>query len=125
MYAGVLHGKPVLRWTRTLPYEPNSHGHESVEPMGFDIAGDYIFVPYTRGLSAEGIKNAFVKVLRLADGMIVGNLVSEEVTGEIGLLDLEHAAVARLLPDGRYVVFLEDDYKAKTVMFIWSPKAGR
>ncbi|HLX62578.1 MAG TPA: hypothetical protein VKX17_14975 [Planctomycetota bacterium] len=120
-YDNVLRGKPALRWTKTLPFGQGSSGHESAEPMGFDIAGDYLFVPYTRGLKSEGLRNAFVKVLRLSDGSVAGNLVCEDVTGEIGLLDLETAAIAHRLPDGRYVILLEDDYKAKTVMFIWKP----
>jgi hypothetical protein len=121
VYENVLHGKPALRWTKTLPFGQGSNGHESAEPMGFDLAGDYLFVPYTRGLKSEGLRNAFVKVLRLSDGNVVGNLVCDDVTGEIGLLDLEQSVVAHRLPDGRYVVLLEDDYKAKTVMFIWKP----
>jgi hypothetical protein len=36
-----------LRWKIVLPYVTGSQGHESCEPMGFDIAGEYLFVPYT------------------------------------------------------------------------------
>lgn len=123
VYANALRGTPALRWTRILPVDEPVGGRDwsSHEPQGFDLAGDYLFVPYTLGLKADGLRNAFVKVLRLSDGEVVGNLVCEDVTGDIGLLDIEFAATARRLPDGRYVVMLEDDAKAKSVMFVWRP----
>ncbi len=120
-YDHALKGTPTQRWTLTLPMDGGSSGHESREPMGFAIAGDYLFVPYTRGLAVDGVHEAFIKVLRLSDGSVVGNLVAEDALGGIGLLDLECSATARRLADGRYVVFLEEDWKAKTVLFVWKP----
>jgi len=124
-YDHALRGTAALRWTLTLPIDTGSSGHESNEPMGFAMAGEYLFVPYTRGLRVDNLRNAFVKVLRLKDGSCVGNLVADEVTGNIGLLDIEHPCTARKLADGRYVVFLEEDYKAKNVMFVWQPGEGQ
>jgi hypothetical protein len=106
---------------RWLPYEKGSRGHESAEPISFDVAGDYIFVAYTRGLKADGIKYAFVKVFKLADGSPMGNLVAEKELGEIGLLDIVDSVRAVQRANGEYVVFLEDDAKAKVVMFRWQP----
>ena len=63
---------------------------------------------------------AFVKVYALADGRFVGNMASEDKTGEIGLLDIEESMLVRQLKDGTYVVFLEDDYKGKNVIFKWN-----
>ena len=84
------------------------------------MAGDYVFVAYTRGLKADGVKYAYVKGLALADGTDMGNLVAEKELGEIGLLDIVHRCVP-LASNGEYVVFLEDDAKAKIVMFRWRP----
>ncbi len=123
-YDGALRGSPRLRWSVTLPLDDGASGHESHEPIGFDLAGDYCFVPYTRGLNADGLRHAFIKVLRLSDGRCIGNLAAEDALGEIGLLDLEYSATARRLADGRYVVLLEEDCRAKTIMFIWAPAAG-
>ena len=120
-YEHVLRGTPSKRWTVTLPFDSGASGHMSNEPMGFDLAGDFLFVAYTHGLQVDGLNNAFVKVLRLSDGSVVGNLVSDDVTGEIGLLDIEQAVNARRLLDGRYTVLLEDDYKGKSVLFVWKP----
>ena len=117
-------GKPILRKSIVLPYEKGSSGHESAEPISFDVAGDYIFVAYTRGLKADGIKNAFVKILRLSDLSVVGNLSAEAQFGETGLLDLVESTTAVRRANGEYVVFLEDDAKSKSILFRWSPNAS-
>jgi hypothetical protein len=51
---GKTNGK--LRWKIVLPYVAGSKGHKSCEPMGFDIAGDYLFAPYTGASKEAGIK---------------------------------------------------------------------
>ena len=116
-------GKPVLQKSVVLPYEKGSSGHESAEPISFDVVGEYVFVAYTRGLKADGIKNAFIKILRLSNLSVVGNLSAESEFGETGLLDLVESASAVRRPNGEYVVFLEDDAKAKIVTFRWRPAA--
>lgn len=121
VYRGVLAGRPEKLWSSVLPYAKGSKGHESAEPMSFEIAGDYLFVCYTRGLKEEGVKWAFVKVFGLTDGRFIGNLIPEIVTGELGLLDLEDSLRVRRLRDGSYLLFLEDDFKAKSVMMRWRP----
>ena len=78
---------------------------ESAEPISFDVAGDFVFVAYTRGLKAEGIKNAFVKVLRLSDLSTVGNLSAEKDLGETGLLDLVESVRAVNRQTVRYLSF--------------------
>jgi hypothetical protein len=114
-------GKRRLRWRMVLPYERGSQGHESAEPISFDVAGNYVFVAYTRGLKADKLKYACVKVFKLADGSPVGNLVAERELGEIGLLDIVDSVRAVRRANGEYVVFLEDDAKAKVIMFRWQP----
>ena len=114
-------GKPILRQSVLLPYEKGARGHESAEPISFDAAGDYLFVAYTRGLPVEGVANAFVKVLRLRDLTAVGNLSAEADFGETGLLDLVESTRAIRRPNGEYIVFLEDDAKAKSIVFRWKP----
>ena len=114
-------GERRLRWQIVLPYEKGSSGHESAEPISFDVAGDHIFVAYTRGLKADGVRYAYVKVLTLAEAAPVGNLVAEKELGEIGLLDIVESVRAVRRDNGEYVVFLEDDAKAKVVMFRWKP----
>ncbi len=114
--------KRKLRWNVVLPYQKGSQGHESAEPISFDVAGDCLFFGYTRGLKEEKVKYAFVRVHRLSDASPVGNLVAERELGEIGLLDIVESVSASRRSNGEYVVFLEDDYKSKVVMFRWKPR---
>ena len=58
---------------------------------------------------------------QLLCSIFVGNLVPEHELGEVGLLDLVESVRANQRRDGEYVVFLEDDAKAKVVMFRWKP----
>jgi hypothetical protein len=114
---------PVLRWKVVLPYVVGSSGHESCEPMGFDVAGDYIFVPYTGASRQSGFKTGHVEVLRTSDASPVGWMEPDPKTvGEVGLQDIRECLSAHRLKSGEYVIFLEDDYKAKVVMYRWKPE---
>ncbi len=118
--SGGLH--PRLKWKTVLPYVSGSKGHESCEPMGFDVAGDYIFVPYTGASKENGFKTGHVEVLRADDASPVGWMEPDPKTvGEIGLQDMRESLSAHKLKSGEYVIFLEDDYKAKVVMYRWKP----
>jgi len=117
---GTTEGK--LKWLTVLPYVVGSQGHESCEPMGFDVAGDYIFVPYTGASRAHGVKTGRVEVLRADDASPVGWMEPcPQTVGEIGLQDIRECLSAHRLKSGEYVIFLEDDYKAKVVMYRWMP----
>lgn len=120
-YTNASTANPEKMWSVILPYEAGSSGHESKEPMSFEVAGDYVFVCYGRGLKEDNVRFAYVKVFSLADGSFIGNMASEGTTGEIGLLDLEESMYVRKLKDGTFVIFLEDDYKGKNVIFKWKP----
>jgi hypothetical protein len=89
--------------------------------MSIDVAGEYVFVAYTRGLTAENLRDAFVKVYRLDNAAFVGNLTHESVLGKTGLLDLAESVSAHQRENGEYIVLLEDDAKGKTVMYRWCP----
>ncbi|MCL2118441.1 MAG: hypothetical protein FWH27_08460 [Planctomycetaceae bacterium] len=117
---GTTDGK--LRWRIVAPYVTGSQGHESCEPMGFDTAGDYLFVPYTGASKTSGFATGHVEVFRLSDGNSVGWMEPDPATvGEIGLQDIRECLSAHRRANGEYVIFLEDDYKAKVVMFRWKP----
>jgi hypothetical protein len=44
-----------------------------------------------------------------------------EAVGEVGLQDIRECLNARLLADGSYRIFVEDDYKSKVLMYHWRP----
>ena len=112
---------PPPTWTIVMPYERGAKGHESCEPMGFDAAGDYLFIPYTGASKETGFSTGHVEVIRAADGQSVGHFEPSAEAGEIGLQDLRETLTAHRRADGEYLVFLEDDYKAKTVLYRWWP----
>jgi hypothetical protein len=114
-------GTAAPRWQIVLPYETGSKGHSSCEPMSFDIAGDFVFVPYTGASKALGVKTGRVEVLRIGDGRPVGHFEPPADVGEIGLQDIRECLRAHRRADGEYLVFLEDDYKAKILLYRWRP----
>lgn len=116
-YDGWLRGARVLNWRATLPYARGSSGHESCEPMGFDVAGDFIFVPYTGASRKDGVKTGRVEIFRTSNGRAAGHVEPGEEVGEIGLQDIRETLTAHRRADGEYVVLLEDDFKSKIVMY--------
>jgi hypothetical protein len=110
-----------LVWSITMPYAQGSQGHESCEPMGFDVAGDYLFVPYTGASKITGFKTGHVEVCKTSDGTAVGWMEPSAEIGEIGLQDIRECLTARKLADGRYAILLEDDFKSKLVLYRWRP----
>ena len=122
-YDGCLRGESRVRWQIVAPYARGSHGHESCEPMGFDVAGEYVFVPYTGASNEIGFKTGHVEVLRADDGASIGHFEPSPEIGEIGLQDIQECLRAVRRKDGEYLIFLEDDFKAKNVLFRWRPRA--
>jgi len=120
-YDGWLRGARQERWRVTLPYARGSSGHESCEPMGFDVAGEFLFAPYTGASRKDGVATGRVEVFRAADGQPVGHFEPGPEVGEVGLQDLRETLTAHRRADGEYVVLLEDDYKSKIVMYRWRP----
>ena len=89
--------------------------------MGFDVAGDYVFVPYTGASKAIGFSTGHIEIFRAADGKSVGCLEPPPEIGEIGLQDIRECLTARRRANGEYVVLLEEDWKAKILMYRWKP----
>ncbi|MDR1385422.1 MAG: hypothetical protein LBJ67_16475 [Planctomycetaceae bacterium] len=112
-----------LRWKIVLPYVTGSQGHESCEPMGFDIAGEYMFVPYTGASKVAKFSTGHVEVYKLDDASPIGFMEPDPKTvGEIGLQDMRECLSAHRRSNGEYIIFLEDDYKAKVVMYRFQPE---
>ncbi len=108
-------------WLIVLPYVPGVRGHESCEPMSFDVAGEYVFIAYTAGSRPHQIASGRVGVFRAADGTAVGHFEPPPDIGIIGIQDIRECIRAHRRADGEYLVMIEDDYKAKIVMYRWRP----
>lgn len=116
-YDGWLRGTRKLRWKVVMPYVAGSQGHSSCEPMGFDVAGDFLFVPYTGASKADSVKHGRVELFRVSDGSAAGHVEPSDDVGEIGLQDIRECLRAWRRTNGEYIVLLEDDYKSKVVMY--------
>jgi hypothetical protein len=121
VYSGWSQGRAEKQWSLLLPYLRGTEGHESQEPASFDVAGDYVFVVYSRGYPDDDLRWAHVRIFRLADGAYVGRLACERELGEVGLVDLVESIRAVRTSGGEYYVFQEDDLKAKVVLYRWKP----
>ncbi len=111
----------ALRWKIVAPYQKGSSGHSSCEPMTIDFAGDYLFVPYTGDSRELGFAMGHIEVFRLDNGERVGWMEPDREVGRIGLQDIRECLSAHRRENGEYVVFLEEDWKAKVLMFRWKP----
>ncbi len=79
--------------------------------------GDYVF---TGGWKERGR----IGVNRLSDGAEVGVLDPGEIVGgnhNTGWMDILTGITAHRRKDGEYLVFVEEDYKAKVLMYRWRP----
>ena len=114
-------GLSPRRWTLVAPYAKGSSGHTSCEPMSFDVAGNYLFLPYTGASREDKVTTGRVEVFRTDDASPAGHFEPSADIGEIGLQDIRECLRAHRRSDGEYIVFLEDDYKAKVLMYRWKP----
>ena len=81
------------------------------------VAGDYVF---TGGWKERG--RIFVN--RLSDASAVGTLEPGPTVGGLentGWIDLLTGITAHRRTDGEYLVFVEEDYRAKVLMYRWKP----
>ena len=116
-YDGWCKGARTLRWKIVAPYAVGAAGHASCEPMGFDVAGNFVFVPYTGASKPSGVKYGRVEIFRAADGQSVGHLEPDAAVDEIGLQDIRECLIAHRRAEGEFIIFIEDDYKAKVVVY--------
>ena len=98
----------TLRWRITLPYDPKANPMLIIKAM--DVAGDRVF--------AVDSKKAEVYVYDTGTGDFVTKLTpGTEVAGESGWIDIPYALRAYRKANGEYVVFVEEDAKAKVIMY--------
>ena len=103
-----------VRWRLALPYEPSDNSNPGAKPSliikAIDIAGDRIFA--ASGLQAE------VYVYDTATGAFITKLTpGSEVAGESGWIDIPYALRSYQRANNEYVVFVEEDGKAKVIMY--------
>lgn len=98
----------TLRWRINLPYDPKANPMLIIKAM--DVAGDRVF--------AVDSRKAEVYVYDTGTGAFVTKLIPGiEVAGETGWVDIPYALRAYRRANGEYVVFVEEDAKAKVIMY--------
>ncbi len=102
------------RWRVALPYDPP----KNVSVKSFCTAGDAVF--------AVEFRTARVHVFDAATGQELGEMTpGPEVARESGWIDFPDAIRAWRRRDGEYLVFVEEDAKAKVIVYRWRPQARR
>jgi hypothetical protein len=97
-----------MRWRVALPYAPPDYGKMWLKAM--DVAGDRVF--------AVNSPTAEVYVYDAATGASVTKLTpGPEVQGESGWIDIPYGLRAFRRANGEYVVFVEEVWKAKVIMY--------
>ncbi len=103
---------PTPVYTIALPW--NTASNPPVTPVGVAVAGDYIFV-------AE-LYTPKVDVYDARSGQLVGYMTPGAAVGNTtGWVDVYLGISAVRRDNGEYVVLLEDDARAKILMYRWTP----
>ncbi len=101
-------GNPTPRWRIVVPHDTT--GKREVSTAAMSVAGDYVF--------AVTFKKAEVYVYQAATGAAVQKLKpGPEVAGESGWIDIPYGIRAVRRSNGEYLVFVEEDWKAKIIMY--------
>ncbi|MBW4560117.1 MAG: hypothetical protein KME32_02990 [Mojavia pulchra JT2-VF2] len=101
-------GNPTPRWRIVVPHDTT--GKREVSTAAMSVAGDYVF--------AVTFKTAEVYVYNAATGAQVQQLKpGPEVAGESGWIDIPYGIRAFRRSNGEYVVFVEEDWKGKVIMY--------
>ncbi|RCJ33569.1 hypothetical protein A6770_18100 [Nostoc minutum NIES-26] len=101
-------GDRTPRWRIVIPYDTT--GKREVATAAMSVAGDYVFT--VTGKTAE------VNVYNAKTGVAVQKLKpGPEVAGESGWIDIPHGIRAFRRSNGEHVVFVEEDWKGKVIMY--------
>ena len=85
---------------------------DRLPPKAFDVAGDYVFV--------VDVYDALVRVLNRHTGAWIGEIKpGPEVGGISGWVDIPYGISAFRRADGEYAVIVEEDYRAKNILYRW------
>ena len=88
------------------------------EASTITAAGDYVF-------SGGWKERGRVYVNRISDGAPVGVFDPGATVGEVentGWIDVLTGITAHRKKDGEYMVFVEENYKAKSILYRWKPR---
>ncbi len=101
-------GNRTPRWRAVIPYDTT--GKREVSTAAMSVAGDYVF--------AVTVKTAEVYVYNATTGVEVQKLKpGPEVGSESGWIDIPYGVRAFRRSNGEYLVFVEENWKGKVIMY--------
>lgn len=112
-YDGWVKGARSLAWSADLPVDDGG-----LHPKSVAQAGDYVFAAACK--STHGVMSV-VHVLRLADGVIIGEMRPDATVGDRGWVDISHGIRAFRRSSGEYLVTVEEDARGKNLLYRWQP----
>ncbi|HEY3323220.1 MAG TPA: hypothetical protein VGP72_22390 [Planctomycetota bacterium] len=104
--------KKTKRWELNPPFDEAQEGSKTFgTPVAMSVAGDYLFITL--------LKTAEVRVYETATAKFCGTLrPGKDMSGWV---DIPYAVRAHKRADGEYLVFVEEDWKSKIIMYRWKP----
>ncbi|MEC4815132.1 MAG: hypothetical protein SAK29_17930 [Scytonema sp. PMC 1069.18] len=101
-------------WRTALPVDKRPSENQTIYPASLSVAGDYVFV--------ATVKTRQVYVYTTSTGAQVDILTPDpNIEAEAGWIDIPYGVRAFRRSDGEYIVFLEEDHRAKVLFFRWRP----
>jgi hypothetical protein len=104
--------EPAKRCEIHVPFDEAQEGSKTYgTPVAMSVAGDYVFVVY--------LKTAEVRVWDTGTGEYQGRMrPGKDVSGWV---DIPYGVRAFKRANGEYLVFVEEDWKAKGMVYRWRP----
>jgi hypothetical protein len=113
-------GNRTPDWVVSPDYKYTHNNQTNMFPKAMSVAGDYLFVAYFSPA------NKHVSIYRTADGTYCGTLSPGDSIGKVtGDVDIPQGIRAYKRANGEYLIFQEDDARAKVVMYRWTPAGDR
>jgi len=109
-------GNRKATWVISIPWNNNQDQGSGWAPAGWTIAGDFIFVDFQFP--------HYNLVYHATDGAYVGRFVpGKDVGGTFGAgnTDMSEPNMAFVRSNGEYLLFQEEDFQAKILMYQWTP----
>jgi hypothetical protein len=106
-------GTPTQTWAINLPWFSTANPTQC--EIGISVAGNYVFM-------VEGAASQ-IDVYDNRTGQAVGTMTPGATVGNVsGWVDTYMGISATLRSNGEYVIVVEDDARAKLLMYRWTPQ---
>ena len=121
-YSGWLAGNRTTTWTvNDLVFRPSHVEHMDVFIAGMAIAGDYVFLQWSK---FDAVLNDHkTDVYRASDGQFVKTFQPGPTASlDDAQIDMPYGMRAAQRANGEYVVTVEDDWFGKVLVYRWTPE---